>query len=78
MRKQVIGAAKFMLGLATPRMGGEGARAPACDRTFISDYADRQCYYSKKEIAGRLLTRVGIGAVVSASAAEREAGPCLG
>lgn len=32
-------------------------------RAFISDYADRQCYYSKEEIAGRLLKRLGIGAV---------------
>jgi hypothetical protein len=33
-------------------------------RAFISDYADRQCYYPKEEIAGRLLKRLGIGAVV--------------
>lgn len=47
-------------------------------RAFISDYADRQCYYSKEEVAGRLLKRLGIGAVASASTAEREAGPCPG
>lgn len=32
-------------------------------RAFISDYADRQRYSSKEEIAERLLKRLGIGAV---------------
>ena len=47
-------------------------------RAFISDYADRQCYYSKEEIAGRLLKRLGIGTVANANTAEREARPCPG
>ena len=29
-------------------------------RAFISDYADRQCYGTKEEMAGRLLKRLGI------------------
>lgn len=47
-------------------------------RAFISDYADRQCYYLKEEIAGRLLKRLGIVASAGGSAAEQEAGPRLG
>lgn len=30
-------------------------------RAFISDYADRQCYETKEEMARRLLKRLGIG-----------------
>lgn len=49
-------------------------------RAFISDYADRQCYYSKEAMAERLLNRLGIGVPVAeaVAGAEQEAGPCPG
>lgn len=49
-------------------------------RAFISDYADRQCYYSKEAMAERLLKRLGIGlsAAEIMASAEKGAGPCPG
>lgn len=49
-------------------------------RAFISDYADRQCYFSKEAMAERLLKRLDIGAPRAGTAvsAEQEANPCPG
>jgi hypothetical protein len=49
-------------------------------RAFISDYADRQCYGTKEEMAGRLLRKLGIGVPVAEGLghSEREAGQCPG
>lgn len=49
-------------------------------RAFISDYADRQCYYSKEAMAERLLKRLGIGlsAAEIMASVEKGAGPCPG
>lgn len=49
-------------------------------RAFISDYADRQCYYSKEALAERLLKRLGISAPVDEAMGGTEvgAGPCPG
>lgn len=44
-------------------------------RAFISDYADRQCYYSKEAMAERLLKRLGIGAAGAGAAATAEHEP---
>jgi hypothetical protein len=47
-------------------------------RAFISDYADRQCYYSKEEIAARLLKRLGIGGTASTAAVKGASASCPG
>ena len=49
-------------------------------RAFISDLADRQCYYSKEAMAERLLKRLGIGAprAGAAASAAHEANSCPG
>lgn len=53
-------------------------------RAFISDYADRQCYYSKEAMAERLLKRLGIATPASEPMANAERGaepgaePCPG
>lgn len=47
-------------------------------RAFISDYADRQCYATKEQMAASLLKRLGIAPAVGIAAAGREDGSCPG
>lgn len=47
-------------------------------RAFISDYANRQCYHAKEEMARRLLKRLGISLHANAGQTRHETNSCRG